>query len=171
MRPTFFVFCEGKSEEAYVKYLRSKYRLPIEIDPNVAGLSISKQHISNYKKGKDVDPKLDKDFLMYDLDRDDILPRLQTIGSAIIIASNPCIELWYLLHCKNQTSELTSNQCNETLSRYIKTYDKGTLCPELLLRLGKHLADARHRAQKLTPLSNPSTNMYRFLDELERAKQ
>ena len=79
IRPTFFVFCEGESEEAYVKFLRSKYRLPIEICPSVAGLSISKEHIRHFKKDKSTHPK-DKDFLMYDLDRDDILERLVLVA-------------------------------------------------------------------------------------------
>ena len=57
IRPTFFVFCEGESEEAYVKFLRSKYRLPIEICPSVAGLSISKEHIRHFKKDKSTHPK------------------------------------------------------------------------------------------------------------------
>ena len=37
INPTFFVFCEGETEEQYVCYLRSKYRLPIDIDAKVAG--------------------------------------------------------------------------------------------------------------------------------------
>ncbi|MDP4915040.1 MAG: RloB family protein [Saprospiraceae bacterium] len=32
INPTFYVFCEGETEEAYINYLRSKYRLPILID-------------------------------------------------------------------------------------------------------------------------------------------
>ena len=32
IKPTFFVFCEGKTEEQYIKLLKSHYRIPIEID-------------------------------------------------------------------------------------------------------------------------------------------
>ena len=35
VRPTFFVFCEGETEEEYVRFLRSHFRVPIEIDASV----------------------------------------------------------------------------------------------------------------------------------------
>lgn len=45
---TFWVFCEGQTEESYVKALRAKYRLPIEVKPKVVGLSISEDLIKNH---------------------------------------------------------------------------------------------------------------------------
>lgn len=170
MRPTFFVFCEGKSEEAYVKYLRSKYRLPIDIDPNIVGLKISNRYIANYKQGKDIDSTKDKDFLMYDLDRSDILPKLQLIKGAIIITSNPCFELWYLLHFKNQTTELTSKECNNLLLSHNKNYSKGAICSELFDTLSNEYKNAISRAKKLTANDNPSTEIYKFIEELENVE-
>ncbi len=171
MRPTFFVFCEGKSEEAYVKYLRAKYRLPIDIDPSIAGLSISEKHIANYKKNKYVDPRKDRDFLMYDLDRADVLPRLQAIREATIIASNPCFELWYLLHYKDQRYALTSEECNVILLKYTKGYCKGSICSELLVALADYSEVAADRAKKLTSFQNPSTDIHKFIEELTNIKK
>ena len=37
MNPTFFVFCEGKTEAAYVDLLRRSFRVPVEI---IAGSAI-----------------------------------------------------------------------------------------------------------------------------------
>ncbi|MDR1882227.1 MAG: RloB family protein [Prevotella sp.] len=54
IKPTFFVFCEGETEEAYIKYLRSLYRLPIEIDPKIAGNRITDKYIANHKNHKTV---------------------------------------------------------------------------------------------------------------------
>ena len=34
MKPNFFVFCEGETEIAYVKFLRSLYRAPIQVIVN-----------------------------------------------------------------------------------------------------------------------------------------
>lgn len=31
MKPNFFVFCEGKTEINYVKFLRSVFRVPIQV--------------------------------------------------------------------------------------------------------------------------------------------
>ena len=45
MRPNFFVFCEGETEIAYIQYLRSKYRVPIQIIPRKSDSNISCRYI------------------------------------------------------------------------------------------------------------------------------
>lgn len=147
MRSTYFVFCEGKSEEAYVRYLRSCYRLP-------------------NKACHPCDPLKDRDFLMYNLDREDILPRLKKIKKAKIIASNPCFELWYLLHCINQKAEIRAAQCNEKLLRHISSYQKGYFCEKIREKLVSKAFEARRRASHLMKWENPSTDIYMFIDLL-----
>lgn len=166
IRPTFFVFCEGQTEEAYVKYLRSKYRLPIDIDPNVAGLGITNDHIARYKKDKITDSK-DKNYLMYDLDRADILERLETIKDATILSSNPCIEIWFLLHYINQKAEINSADCCKALANHIPKYKKGAICKELQAKLETAGLDARKRAAKLNNRGNPSTEIPLLIKDLE----
>ena len=165
IRPTFFVFCEGQTEEAYVKYLRSKYRLPIDIDPNVAGLGITNEHIARYKKDKITDAK-DKNYLMYDLDRADILERLET-KNATILSSNPCIEIWFLLHCIDQKAEINSADCCKALAKHIPNYKKGAICKELQEKLETAGLDAGKRAAKLNNRGNPSTEIPLLIKDLE----
>lgn len=31
INPHFWVFCEGETEEAYIYWLRARYRLPVEV--------------------------------------------------------------------------------------------------------------------------------------------
>ncbi|MCF8308582.1 MAG: hypothetical protein K9I68_06190 [Bacteroidales bacterium] len=50
VKPHIWVFCEGKTEENYVKLLRSKYRVPIEIGTKQVGHKISERFIRSYKK-------------------------------------------------------------------------------------------------------------------------
>ena len=52
INPHFWVFCEGETEEAYVCFLRSKYRIPIEIVPKIVGNKITQRIIKNSKQGK-----------------------------------------------------------------------------------------------------------------------
>ena len=52
IKPTFFVFCEGKTEELYVKFLKSQFRIPILIDSKIAKNGINENYIKGYKKGK-----------------------------------------------------------------------------------------------------------------------
>ena len=48
IKPHYWVFCEGQTEEAYVCFLRSKYRIPIEIVPKVLGNKINERLINTY---------------------------------------------------------------------------------------------------------------------------
>ena len=169
IRPTFFVFCEGESEEAYVKYLRSQYRLPIEICPSIAGLNINQDFINKFKRNKSVDPK-DRDYLMYDLDREDILKRLLTIKGATIIASNPCLEIWYLLHYAAQKGEITSSRCLSLLKKHLPGYKKGEVSGELQSVMTLNRDIALSRAKSLKTRANPSTDIPLFLEDLENAK-
>ena len=92
MKPNFFVFCEGETEIAYVKFLRSLYRAPIQVITKKGKSNISEEFIE-CSKNEFVRTDLDKVFLMYDLDIDGMLEQLQKIPNAELIVSNPCVEL------------------------------------------------------------------------------
>ncbi len=166
INPTFFVFCEGETEEQYIKFLRSKYRLPIEIDPKVAGHSITESYINNYKKLRINHPK-DKTYLVYDLDTPGILDRLAGIRKAILLSSNPCFELWYLLHYQDYRSYITSSVCSSKLLSHHANYRKAVLDRKLKDKLNEKQAKAILRASKLTKFENPSTQVYQIIIDLE----
>jgi hypothetical protein len=166
-KPVFFIFCEGETEKAYVKYLRSCYRLPVEVNTKVAGNRISAKYISDYKKQKVTHPK-DKTFLIYDYDTESVVKRLQKIPSVQLIFSNPCFELWYLLHFINQTASLTSDQCLSKIASNIKKYQKGYLDEKLKLKLDRNKTKATARAKALHGPGNPSTLVYQLIEQLEK---
>lgn len=170
INPTFFIFCEGESEEAYIKYLRSTYRLPIEIDTKVAGNRITDKYISNYKKQKTIHPK-DKTFLMYDCDVDAVIQKIQRIKNVRLLCSNPCFEFWYLLHCHKQAASLTSDNCISKLRVYIKHYKRGILDDKLKSKIIENQNKAISRAKTLEEFSNPSTSVYKLIEELDLIKQ
>ena len=169
IRPTFFVFCEGETEEAYVKYLRTIYRLPIEIDPKIAGSKITEKYITEYKKQKTVHPK-DRTYLVYDCDVEAVLKKLQGIKNAHYLFSNPCFEIWYLLHYQNQTASLTSEVCISKLSNHISNYKKGALNDKLKSKIVENKSKSISRAKTLSEFNNPSTNVYKFVEELDVIK-
>jgi len=166
IRPTFFIFCEGETEEAYIKYLRSLYRLPIEIDTKMAGNGITDSYISNYKKQRTTHPK-DKTFLVYDSDVENVVLNLKKIRNAVLLLSNPCFELWYLLHCVNQTAPLSSNECVSKLDSHVKRYKKGCLSENFKARLTENKIKAIERAKLLPAGQNPSTLIYRLVEALD----
>jgi len=170
INPHYWVFCEGETEEEYVYHLRRYYRIPIEIVPKVVGQNISDRFIKEYKRGKYTNEK-DKDFLIYDADVPEVLENLKTIKTAILIASNPSIELWFLFHYKNQTAKLTTKDCMKELSnRNRNTYIKGIIDNRLDAKLIENCSKACAFAKKSKLFNNPSSNMHIFIEELEKVK-
>lgn len=168
MKPNFFVFCEGETEIAYVKFLRSLYRVPIQVIPKKGKSNISEDFIVK-SKNEYVQTDQDKVFLMYDLDVDGMLVQLQKIPNAELLVSNPCVELWFLLHYQDQKSEISSDKCIKKLQKVSKEYKKGTLSEEEKDVLAKNKDQALERAKKLVEFQNPSTTIHRLLDLLKES--
>ncbi|MDR6558187.1 hypothetical protein J2809_002557 [Arthrobacter pascens] len=88
--------------------------------------------------------------------------------------SNPCIEVWFLLHFENRTAQLHRREARRLLENYIANYDKTLVA--LSGMEGKY-ADAKKRAQLLDnkhtgdatlfPENNPSSGMWRLVDHLQ----
>ncbi len=115
--------------------------------------------------------KKDKDFLVYDGDVIEFMPKLHSIKGAKLIASNPCIELWFLLHYKKQTAFIHSKDCYKELgNRNRNTYHKGVIDKRLEGKLTTNLSKACERGRRLPLFTNPSSNMYEMIDELEKVK-
>lgn len=133
INPVYFVFCEGETEEAYSTFLRQKYRVPIQIKTKVTGQNISDnfihKHVKEIRSG--VSSPLDKNYLMYDLDSVDFKERLLSVKEGIVLASNPNIELWFLLHYRGQKAYISSDSCIRSVIGLNKNYEKGKLNPQL----------------------------------------
>ena len=165
MKPNFFVFCEGETEIAYVKFLRSLYRAPIQVIPKKGKSNISEDFIER-SKNEYVRTGQDKVFLMYDLDVDGMLEHLQKIPNAELLVSNPCIELWFLLHYQEQKLEISSDKCVQKYQKVSKEYKKGALSEEEKKVLAENRDLAVERAKKLAEYQNPSTMVFRLLEKL-----
>ena len=166
IRPVYYVFCEGNTEKIYVNFLKREYKIPIEIKSTVSKNRISQKYISEYLKGKPKSKK-DKVFLMYDLDVPEMLKKLQSVKNVNLLVSNPAIELWFLLHHKNQTSNISSDNCTKSLKKFWKDYKKGELKSSQLSDLLKNQTKASNRAIKLIKFENPSSNIYEFIQLLK----
>lgn len=173
INPVYYVFCEGETEEAYVSFLKQKFRVNIKIKSKITGQNISakliKNHIKEISKG-DNSPK-DKVFLMYDVDSPDIKSRLLSIKNSIYLLSNPNIELWFLLHFRNQIGFISSTNCTRDLSSINKEYEKPKLNSALQKVLGDNFNLAIDRAKKLDSYNNPSTSIFLLLEEIINLKR
>ena len=166
MKPNFFVFCEGETEIAYVKFLRSLYRAPIQVIPKKGKSNISEDFIVK-SKNEYVQTDQDKVFLMYDLDVDGMLEQLQKIPNAELLVSNPCMELWFLLHHQDQKSEISSDRCIKKLQKFSNEYKKGILSEEDKTFLAEKKDLAIERAKNMIGYQNPSSTVYKLLEKLK----
>ena len=113
----------------------------------------------------------DKTYLMYDLDVTEMLERLQKVSGAELLCSNPCFELWLLLHYNGVKAAITSEDCLKKLLAAAKQYKKGILTDEMIRHLNENADKAIRRANALRAYENPSTTIYFLIEELNRLKK
>jgi hypothetical protein len=168
MLPNFFVFCEGDSEVKYVEILRSYFRQPVHIIAKKTLLNITPALVERCKASY-IQTKNDHTFLMYDLDVTSVLERLKKIPNTTLLCSNPCFELWLLLHAREQSSEISSDEVVKELRKSAlvwKDYKKSQFTKEQLTFLQTNTDVAIDRAKKLHEFQNPSTSIYKLIEML-----
>lgn len=170
MNPTFFVFCEGKTEAAYVDLLRRSFRVPVEIIARVSDSNISQPYIDRCKRDRFTTSE-DKTFLMFDLDVPGMLERLRKIKDAVLLLSNPSIEYWFLLHYKDTNKELSSAECLSMLKGIDTDYQKGVFSTAMKKVLIDAIEDASKRAKSKEAYTNPSSTIHLLTDEITAVKR
>lgn len=167
----FLVICEGESEEAYVNVLKQFFRLPITIKTKVSGNAINKRMADKYIQELGISGKADYEvFYIYDSDVDVVVDKLLSLPEGTVILSNPCIELWYLLHMREHNRYSNSKEIINHLiasGNIWKNYCKGILSPEQRKILMERHESASLRGRKLNWKENPSTNMHSFIEALK----
>ena len=172
MKPVFFVFCEGETEETYLDHLKQAYRSPIKIIPKVEGGDISQRLIDARRRELKIS-KNDKVlvFLMYDMDVPEVDARLERCR-AFKLLSNPSIELWFLLHGKGCVSNITTDEAFDELVKLENCwneYEKAALTETQKSYLWNNRLAAVERARKLQKFCSPSSGVYNLILALEKS--
>lgn len=107
---------------------------------------------------------------MFDLDVEGMLERLTKIPNTTLLCSNPCVELWFLLHYTDHQSVLTSDECLKRLQKEERNYIKGSLSVFMKRKLSENNGAATERAKTLLLHKNPSSSVYRLIEELQKIK-
>lgn len=172
-RRVFLVVCEGETEREYVEALKRRFRLPVAIKTKVSGNQINARLIKEYVRELGL---LSKDeyhvFYIYDSDVKSIVDKLRQLEGTLIL-SNPCIELWFMLHSSEHNRATTSDEMVRRLKQSHSAwahYSKGYLSNDQLNLLFGHVDEAATRARLLDWPENPSTNAYKLIDALNEAK-
>ena len=174
MKPVYIVFCEGETEENYVTVLRMSYRVPVKVVSKITGQKISQALIERHERAERITKgDVITSFVMYDLDIPNVSEQLSKCN-AILITSNPCIELWFLLHGSDHRAEIMTESCVRKLKQISPdwtTYEKGSLSERQKKSLCDNLHVACERAKKLSDPGNPSTTVYRLIEKLDESRR
>ena len=178
--------CEGKvTEPEYFKALQHEFRNPlvhINIDKQAGvpltavnrAIDLDGQASEKAKQTRDDDLKYDDVWCVFDVDEhphlDEALELAKKSGVKVAL-SNPCIELWALVHFREQSEQIHRREAQRALREHMPRYDK--VLDFYKMKAG--YANAVARAQSLQkkaeamdePNRNPSTGVY-VLTELIR---
>ncbi|WP_457563067.1 RloB family protein [Caminibacter pacificus] len=89
--------------------------------------------------------------------------------------SNPCFELWFLLHFNFYQTSLTKNLCLKKLKNYIPKYEKNdkNMYDKLKNKVQIAIRNAKklekiNKSKKVPHNKNPYTNVYKLVEELRK---
>ena len=182
------VFVEGRrTEDSYLTYWRRQYRdqVLVEIDPFRGGPLQLVEHAVDAKRMEAREKKRGRgrphDQIWCVFDRDEHPNFAQAIELANrheirLAISNPCIELWFVLHFEDCVRYLKRQAAQRRAEELIGC--SKVLNADALGALAERYDQARKRAIKLNekhagdgspPGSNPSSGMWRLIDLIRDA--
>lgn len=144
MRRIILVICEGETEVGYINLVKKWYKSPVRIVSHIEGTKITQSLVEKRARELKISPfdKVDT-FLMYDMDVVAVNKKVMACKAEPLL-SNPCFEIWLLLHAKDQKSALCSDAVLKELkksasvwSNYNKAYYTATQQAYLKEHLGE----------------------------------
>ena len=188
-RRSFLVLVEGEvTEESYLLFWKRRLREHVLVDvPDFHGtpMTLVEKAVAMKKVEEKEDRRgrgrmHDEYWCVFDVDvhpyLDEAIALAETNGVRVAI-SNPCIELWFLLHFQDQTAYIERHEAARLVKKEVGG-GKG-LTPEALDELGENFDVAKGRAVKLeskhrgdgTPApGNPSSGIWGLIDALIDAR-
>jgi len=179
--PRILIVCEGrKTEPEYFDALRRAERRPLQLEIVAAGSpktvverAVELQKEARLQAKRDPFLAFDEVWCVFDIDEHPGVPdaKQQARDNRIELAiSNPCFELWALLHFQDRQAHIERTKLRELCRVHIPGYEKRLPCADLL----PHIDDAIRRAEELqrrdTPDGNPSTGVYRLVRSIRNRR-
>ena len=186
---TFLVFCEGaRTEPDYIEALkrepaiRDSASVEIRIDRTASGAvpltlvnaAAAARHRDSQEQGE-----IDEVWCLFDVEWPRNHPRLREarekakVSNVRLGISNPCFELWLVLHFEEHTAWLDSAYAGRLRRRHDRSSGKGLVGAEYMPRRAVAAKRARALAARHTrdgtefPKDNPSSGMYLLLEAIE----
>lgn len=173
-KPLYVIATEGEvTEKVYFNGLfrRKNIRMPI-LETTKGNSSPEKvlKRLIRYKNEYNASP----DELWLVIDRDSWEKKsLETIKRECeskgfnLMISNPCFELWLLLHQKNPKQPLTGKDCEREIKKFIPGFSKSNYnLSDLLENINKAINHAKRLDHKNTINHAPSTKVFELVEKL-----
>jgi hypothetical protein len=154
--------CGGKeTEPRYLDGLKQAFRNPA-VCVRIAAKGVDPVSLVKYAATirDQYRDEFDEVWCVFDVDEFDVTTAIrQADGDDIRLAiSNPCFEIWLLLHFADCTASVRDfDDAQRRLKRYVPDYSKSELRFE---KFGSGVADATGRARVLEHLGNPSSGVW-----------
>jgi hypothetical protein len=178
------VFCEGEVTEAtYLEELGRLYRSHrIEVHPKPNGRNAPINLVLAAKAARAKSVENDDEFwAVFDRDQHHGIPEAFQIAkdSGVKIAfSNPCFEMWLLVHFQAQTAHIARNALPKMLRKFMHGYEKepdtkllfadGYALFEQAKKRAHSLWVQHERDRKLPIDQNPGSTAFRLVDAIRR---
>ena len=169
MRKIALVICESETEVCYINLLKTWYKSPIRIVSHIEGTKITPSLVEKRTKEFKIS-QWDKvhTFLMYDMDVQAINEKLCKCKAETLL-SNPCFEIWLLLHAKDQKASIETDTLIKELKKSApvwKNYSKSAFTDTQKAFLNGNTEIAIARAKELREYQNPSTGIFKLIEML-----
>jgi hypothetical protein len=187
VKRTIVVFTEGRRSEP--DYVRGLARLPQVAGNNALSIEISPRHGVPYTLVDHAveairDPDIDECWCLFDVEYPGQHPnvraavdRARAVKNVNTAISNPCFEVWLVMHFQDVTTHFTTAQA-ESLSRKLdgrsgKGIDASAYTPRLgeAARRAEQLASRHLKNGTVFPDDNPSSSMFEFLKAIGAHRQ
>ncbi|MGA2602197.1 MAG: RloB family protein [Bryobacteraceae bacterium] len=183
-RPRFLIVCEGtQTEPEYFLETRIRERSVIDLQVSPGGVpktlveravAMKREAALEAKRKKDENLKYDQVWCVFDIDEHPFVPeaKQQARDNGIEVAiSNPCFELWALLHFRDQRAHIERGALHHECKQYMPGYEKRLPVSEIY----HLLEDALRRATDLDQWqnsrgcdgANPSTGVYKIMQRIK----
>jgi hypothetical protein len=189
-RKTLLVFCEGeRTEPEYLNALklepavREVAAVEIRVAPANSGavpLTLVRRAVEARSRAVSENDEIDEFWCVFDVEWPVNHPNLaeamalaeaNEIGVAI---SNPCFEVWLILHLKEHGAWLDNDQAEKLRHQLDKPTDKGIAPAKYMPHIGKaasraaKLEERHQRNGTYFPNDNPSSGMHRLIASVQQ---
>ncbi|MCY4372504.1 MAG: RloB family protein [Spirochaetaceae bacterium] len=178
------VLTEGKvTEPSYLTAWARRYRHSVSLSLPESGMAPetlinhASQHIRRRRRSKRSEQDFDEIWCVFDIDHTRTYRLPYTTHGKVasrLRVSNPCMELWLVLHAEDQTAHINrrnvqrpANELQLTSGKRIPDTAWSSLFDEFetARRRAKALYE-RHAGNGSPPRSNPSTDIWRLVDQI-----